>query len=149
MGLNPDIYHIQWRVQTKSANLLSQEAISQPLNQYWACLYSFLCIFHSKFKYDNECLNLEICWQKLCTIGGSNPRRLFSFYASGNAGHIRAQWLLMTCEHDVMSTARQVRFLLNGQTSEHIAPCTHAFITLRNERHAWSDQNSLTEIGRQ
>ena len=35
---------------------LSQE----PLHQYYACLYSCLCIFHGESKYDDDNLNFEL-----------------------------------------------------------------------------------------
>ena len=42
-----------------------------------------------------------------------------------------------------------MRFLLKRQTSERTVPHTRAFITVRDDRQAWTDQNSLTGIGRQ
>ena len=46
-----------------------------------------------------------------------------------------------------------MRFLLKRQTSVHTLPHTHTpthtFVTLRDDQRAWTDQNSLTGIGRQ
>ena len=82
----------------------------------------------------------------------SNPRRLFSFYPKvqcRSLSFIRAQWLpIMTCVHDVMST----NFVFSQNTKPWracTAPRTQAFINLRNYHHAWTDQTSLTGIGRQ
>ena len=47
------------------------------------------------------------------------------------------------------SHERQVRFLLKCQTSTRTAPRTRAFTNLRDDRHAWTDQNSLTGMDRQ
>ena len=44
---------------------------------------------------------------------------------------------------------RQARFLLKRETSTRTAPRIRAFINLRNDRHAWTDRNSLTGIDRQ
>ena len=44
---------------------------------------------------------------------------------------------------------RQVLFLLKRETSAHTAPRTRAFINLRDDRHAWTDQNSFTGIDKQ
>ena len=39
---------------------------------------------------------------------------------------------------------RCVHFLLKRQTSARTAPGTHAFITLCDDRHVWTDRNSIT-----
>ena len=44
---------------------------------------------------------------------------------------------------------RQVRFLLKREPSARTAPRTRAFINSRDDRHAWTDPNSLTGIDRQ
>ena len=44
---------------------------------------------------------------------------------------------------------RQVRFILNRKSSACNAPGTQAFIYLSDDRHAWTDRNSLTGIDRQ
>ena len=43
----------------------------------------------------------------------------------------------------------QVRFLLKRETSARTVPRTGAFINLRDDRHVWTDRNSLTGIDRQ
>ena len=37
---------------------------SELLYQYWACLYSFECIFHADFKSGNKNVNFEKFWKK-------------------------------------------------------------------------------------
>ena len=81
----------------------------------------------------------------------SNPRRLFLFYARGNAGHYQST---MTPNRDVLTPNRDVMgakciFLYKRETSTRTAPRTQAYISLRNDRHAWTDQNSLTGIDKQ
>ena len=44
---------------------------------------------------------------------------------------------------------RQVYFVLKREPSARTAPRTRAFINLRDDRHAWTDQNSFTGIDRQ
>ena len=44
---------------------------------------------------------------------------------------------------------RQVRFLLKREPSARTALSTWAFTNLRDDRHAWTDRNSLTGIDRQ
>ena len=83
-----------------------------------------------------------------CVIAWSNPRKLFSFYASGKAGHHQST---MTSHNDLRTWCheRQVCFLIKQQTSKPTAPRTHAFITSGDNRHTWTDGNSLKAIGRQ
>ena len=50
--------------------------------------------------------------------------------------------------HDVMSAYCTFSYYLR-QTGVRNAPGTHAFVTLRDDRHAWTDQNALTGKGRQ
>ena len=68
-----------------------------------------------------------------CIIARSNPRRLFSFCASGNQSHNESA---MTSHNDPRTWCHelQVRFLLKRQTSMRTAPRTHAFIILRDDR---------------
>ena len=72
---------------------------------------------------------------------------IISFHASSNTGHYQST---MTSHNDSRTWyhERRVRFLLKRQTSAHITPCTRAFITLRDDRHVWTDQSSLTGIDR-
>ena len=78
----------------------------------------------------------------------SNPRRLFSFHASSNAGLYQNT---MTSHNDPRMWCHELKvcFLLKHQTSTRITPRTCAFITLRDNRHVWTDRNSLTGIDRQ
>ena len=79
-----------------------------------------------------------------CVIARSNPRRFFSFYPSTNGSHYH---VTMTPHNDLRTRCHEhkVRFLLKRQTSVCTTPPTHhAFITLHNDRHVWSDRNSLT-----
>ena len=68
----------------------------------------------------------------------SNPRILFSFYASGNAGHCQST---MTSHNDPRTQCheRRVRFHLKHQKSARTATRRCAFITLRDDRHAWTE----------
>ena len=77
----------------------------------------------------------------------SNPRRLFSFHASSNAGHYQST---MTSRNGprTLCHERKVRFLLKRQTSARNTPHTRVFITLRDDHHIWTDRNSLTGIDR-
>ena len=85
----------------------------------------------------------QIRW--LIIVVRSNPRWLFSFHAGSNAGHYQST---MTSHNDLCMWCRErkVRFLLKRQTSARNTPRTRAFITLRDDRHVWTDQNSLTGI---
>ena len=80
-----------------------------------------------------------------CVIVRSNPRRLFSSHASSNAGHYQSK---MTTHNDPRTWCyeRKVRFLLKRQTSARTTPRTRAFNTLSDDRHVWTDRNSLTGI---
>ena len=82
-----------------------------------------------------------------CVIVRSNLRRLFSFHASSNAGHYQST---MTSHNDrhMWCHERKVCFLLKRQTSVRTTPRTCEFITLRDDCHVWTDQNSLTGIDR-
>ena len=77
----------------------------------------------------------------------SNPRRLFSFHVSSNAWHYQNT---VTYNNDPRTWCyeRKVCFLLKSQTSARTTPCTRTFITLRDDRHVWTDRNSLTGIDR-
>ena len=77
----------------------------------------------------------------------SNPKRLFSFYASSNESHYR---VTMTSHNDPRTWCHEPKacFLLKCQSNAHTTPRTSAFITLRNDRHVWTDRNSLTGIDR-
>ena len=44
---------------------------------------------------------------------------------------------------------RQVHFLLKRETSVRTTPRTREFINLRDDHHAWTDQNFLTGIDKQ
>ena len=55
----------------------------------------------------------------------------------------------MQSEEIIFILRHQVLFLLKRHTSERTPPRTCAFITLRDDRHAWTDRNYLTGIGRQ
>ena len=57
----------------------------------------------------------------------------------------------MTSHNDLRTWRhkRKVRFLLERQTSARTTPRTRPFITLRHDRHIWTDRNSLTGIDRQ
>ena len=81
----------------------------------------------------------------ICVIAPSNPRRLFSFHVSSNAGHYQST---MTSHSDPRTWCheRPVRFLSKRQTSARTTPRTHAFITLRDDCHVWTNQNSPTGI---
>ena len=77
-----------------------------------------------------------------CVIARSNPRRLFSFYASSNRSHYHVT--MTSLEWPTYNTwchERKVRFLLKRQTSARTTPRTCAFNTLRDDRHAWTDRN--------
>ena len=68
---------------------------------------------------------------------------------SGNRGHYQCT---MTPHNDpcMCCHEHQVRFLLKHKTSAmDTALCTSPFITLCDDHHAWTDQNSLTGIGKQ
>ena len=52
----------------------------------------------------------------------------------------------MTCVRDVMSA--KCIFFLKRQTIARTTPRTHTFITLRDDRHIWTDQYSLTGTDR-
>ena len=82
-----------------------------------------------------------------CIIAQSNPMKLCSFHASSNTGHYQST---MTSHNDprMWCHERKVRFLLKCQTSAHNTPHARAFITLRDDRHIWTDRNSLTGIDR-
>ena len=56
----------------------------------------------------------------------------------------------MTSRNDLQAWCHKnkVCFLLKRQTSAHITPRTSEFITLCNDRHVWTDRNSLTGIDR-
>ena len=79
-----------------------------------------------------------------CIMARSNLRRLFSFYTSSNGSHYH---VTMT-SHDPRMWCYECKvcFVLKLQTSSRTIPCTRAFITLRNDRHVWTGQNSLTGI---
>ena len=66
-------------------------------------------------------------WLITCVIVRSNPKRLFLFYARGNAGHYQST---MTPNRDVLTPnrdghERQVRFLLKREPSARILHRAH------------------------
>ena len=54
---------------------------------------------------------------------------------------------VLTPNRDVMNA--KCVFLLKREPSAHTAPRTRSFINLHDDRHAWSDRNSLIGIDRQ
>ena len=84
---------------------------------------------------------------KTCVIEQPNQRRSFSFYASGNAGHCH---VTITCVNDLCVTYSQIASSLKTP-NRHVpcnAPRTREFITLPDDRHAWTDRNYLAGKGR-
>ena len=50
--------------------------------------------------------------------------------------------------HNNVTYSPPTRFLVKRQTGTRNTPRTREFIKLRNDHHAWTDQNSLTGKGR-
>ena len=81
-----------------------------------------------------------------CVIAWSNPRKLLPIWREKLRCHIT-----MTSHNDPRTWCHEckVRFLLKRQTSVRTTPRTRALITLRDDRHFWTDRTSLTGTDRQ
>ena len=77
-------------------------------------------------------LDILLSFEKLlitCVIARSNPRRLFLFYAYGNAGHYQST---VTPNRDVLTPNRDIMsvFVLKRETSAHVLHLAHERLSI-------------------
>ena len=79
-----------------------------------------------------------------CVKVRPNPCRLLLTRCKTLQGHYQST---MTSHNDsrLWCDERWLRLLLKCQTGTHNAPLKWVFITISNDRHAWTDLNSLTQ----